>query len=76
VAKNTQTENEILQRLDEININIKKLLSVVGMQGKEEEKQIVALSAAGFTSVEIEQIIGVPAGSVRRRLHEKRHKNR
>jgi len=55
---------------------MKKLMTVVGVQGKEEETQITALSSAGFTSIEIEQIVGVPAGTVRRWLSERRRKKR
>jgi len=76
VTTNPQTEHEILRRLDEINLNMKKLMTVVGVQGKEEETQITALSSAGFTSIEIEQIVGVPAGTVRRWLSERRRKKR
>lgn len=60
--KNALTEREILL---EINSNIKKLLAVFAIQGKDDEKKMSILYSLGYSASEISELSGIPPGTVR-----------
>lgn len=51
--------------LSEISAKIDRLVAVVAVQGKDKEKQIEILSAAGCDSGFIGSVVGMTAGAVR-----------
>lgn len=55
-------ENKLLE---EININIKRLLGAVATQGNGTHEKIITLKSMGFNSVEIKAITGIPEGTTR-----------
>lgn len=59
------------QLLEEINSNVKKLISVIAVQGLDDGKKIKILSNMGYSSFEIEEITGIPAATVRGKKNKK-----
>ena len=58
--------------LEEISGKLDKLTGLLVIQGKEENQQIKILTTFGFNSNEIGNLLGLPAGTVRRRNLEMR----
>lgn len=62
------TEQEVLEKLDEVNRNLVRLMAVIAVSGKDLNDQLRALASAGFSSAEIESMTGIPARTIRDRL--------
>ncbi len=65
-------DKEVIKKLDEINRNLNRLMAIVAVSGKDEDRQIRGLSRVGFSSSEIEAIMGIPSRTIRDRLSRTR----
>jgi len=52
--------------LDESNKKLDKIIGLLAVQGKDEDKQIKVLVGLGFTSKEVGVLIGKSAGAIRK----------
>ncbi len=61
-------DQQVLQKLDEVNRNLIKLAVIISVQGKDSDFQVRVLRRAGFTLSEIERVTGVPVSTAHRHL--------
>ena len=54
------------KQYSEIKQTLDKIVGLLAIQGKEKNVQITILLSLGFTSIDIENITGIPSGTVRR----------
>ncbi len=62
--------------LNGINHKLDQLVGLNAIQGKDEAKQIQILSALGFKSIFIGQLLGISSDAVRQRKSYRRRKSR
>lgn len=65
----TRTTEELLE---EISKKLDKLTGILAINGKDEDQQIKILTDLDFTSAEVGSLLGLPAGTVRRKNLEMR----
>ncbi len=61
--------------LSDISIKLDKLIALIAIQGKSEQKQASILKSLGFTYKEISNLTGIPEGTLKTWDHAKRKKD-
>ena len=56
VSENKKTTEELLE---EISKKLDKIISILAIQGKDEDTQIRILKKLGYNSIEIEKLLGI-----------------
>jgi len=61
------SEKEVIERLDEISRKMDTLIGALAIQGKGDKQEIIkTLYSLGLTPKTINQLTGVPEGTIRR----------
>jgi hypothetical protein len=61
------SEKDIIERLDKISRKIDMLIGAFTIQGKDDKQEIIKiLYSLGLTSKTINQLTGIPEGTIRR----------
>ena len=69
----SKKKKSVEELLEEISGKLDKLTGLLVIQGKEEDQQIKILTSLGFNSKEAGNLLGIPAGTVRRKNLEMRN---